>query len=304
MYQIKQSPEDFIVNEITNIKLKKQGIYSIFLLKKTNYNTETAIQKISKTLNIPRKSIGSAGNKDKQAITTQYISIKEANQEKIKNLSLNDISLEFKGYSDKPISLGDLEGNEFEIKVITDQNPKKIKKIINYFGEQRFSKNNKDIGKSIIKKDFKKAVDLILENKGEQEEKLKEYLSEHPTDFIGGLRTIPIKVLKLFIHSYQSFIWNKIAEKKANSPKNPNIPLIGFATQLTKEIQAILSEEGITERDFIIKQIPELTEEGNERSLFADIKDLKIEKINKGYLLKFKLKKGSYATEAIRQIFC
>jgi len=298
MYEIKQSPEDFIVNEITDIDLKDKGEYSIFLLKKTDYTTEKAIQTIAEKLNIPRKSIGYAGNKDKKAITTQYISIRWIN---IKELKLKDLELTFKGYSDKPICLGDLEGNEFIINVYTEQKPKKIEKMINYFGEQRFSKNNKDIGKAIIKKDFKKAIELVLEHERDYELKCKEHLNHNPTDYIGALRKIPQKILQMYVHSYQSYLWNKMAEHGKNNPQT--ISIIGFGTKPNPVIDMVLKEEGITTRDFIIRPIPELSQEGSERDLFAEIKDLQIEKIEDRYKLKFKLQKGAYATEAIKQMF-
>ncbi|MCK4521846.1 MAG: tRNA pseudouridine(13) synthase TruD, partial [Nanoarchaeota archaeon] len=164
------------------------------------------------------------------------------------------------------------------------------KKILNLFGEQRFGTNNKEVGKAIIKKDFKKAVKLLK-------------LSPKGNDFIGALRTIPKKILKLYIHSYQSHLWNKLAEEKRNSLENKKIQIIGFATKQTKEINDILKKEGITQRDFIIRQIPELSSEGAERDLFAEIQDLDVKKVDKGYILKFKLKKGSYATEVVKQIF-
>jgi len=294
MYKIKQKLEDFIVNEITNIKIKNRGNYSIFLLKKTNYTTEKAVQTIANKLKIPRKFISYAGNKDKIAITTQYISIKNC---RIKELSLKDIELKHKGYLDKPISLGDLEGNEFKIKVITNKTPKKINKMINYFGEQRFSKNNVEIGKAIIKKDFKKAAELI------DDKNTKEYLKNNPTDYIGSLRKISIKILKIYVHSYQSYLWNKLAEPCSAKLSNKKLNIIGFDTKLTKEETNLLKKEGIDQRDFIIKQIPELTSEGSERELFTDIKDLKIKKIGKGYILRFKLNKGSYATIVIDSLF-
>ena len=197
MYIIKEKPEDFVVNEVTDIKLKGNGNYSIFLLKKKDYTTERAVQTIANKLNIPRKFISYAGNKDKIAVTSQYISIKGV---KIKELELKDISLEFKGYLDKPILLGDLEGNKFVIKVVTDRKPKRITKMINYFGEQRFSRNNKDIGKLIIERDFKKAVDIIIKNDNEM---VKEHLSKKPNDYVGALRKIPLKILILFVY------WNE-----------------------------------------------------------------------------------------------
>ncbi len=296
MYVIKQKPEDFVVNEITNIKFNDKGDYSVFLLRKRDYTSEKAVQAIAQKLKIPRKAIGYAGNKDKTAVTTQYISIKNIG---VKELELKDISLEFKGYLDKPICLGDLEGNEFIINVFSDKEPKKISKMVNYFGEQRFSINNKEVGKAIVKKDFKKAIELIVSNGGETAAVIREYLSKKSNDYVGALRKIPLRILKLYVHSYQSYLWNEIAEHS----KKDKVPIIGFGTESTAEVDGILNKEGITQRDFIIRPIPELSAEGGERDLSVEIKDLDIEKNKEGYVLKFKLPKGSYATEAIKQIF-
>lgn len=81
------------------------------------------------------------------------------------------------------------------------------------------------------------------------------------------------------------------------------LPIIGFDTETTKEVNEILKKEGIKLRDFIIKEIPELTSEGTTRELFVEIRDLKINDIETSYLLSFSLPKGSYATEVIRQMF-
>ena len=79
--------------------------------------------------------------------------------------------------------------------------------------------------------------------------------------------------------------------------------LIGFGTEETKGVNNILKEEGVKLRDFIIRQIPELSSEGAYRDLFVEIYNLDIKKTKQGYILKFKLKKGSYATEVIKQLF-
>ena len=210
MYILKQIPEDFRVKEISNIKIHDKGVYSYFLLKKKEYTTFKAIEQISENLNLPIKSFGFAGNKDKKAITEQFISIKT--NKNIGNLKIKDISLKSVGKGQNPISLGDLAGNEF---VITVRNLEKeqfsfnVDKIPNYFDEQRFSRNNSEVGKAIVKKDFKRAVELVLENKGEHEEKLGEYLLRNNNDYIGALRTINKKILRLYIHAYQSLIFNE-----------------------------------------------------------------------------------------------
>ncbi|MBU3942094.1 MAG: tRNA pseudouridine(13) synthase TruD, partial [Nanoarchaeota archaeon] len=55
MYKIKQIPDDFIVKEITNIKLKEEGSYAYFILKKRNYTTERAVSTAAKYLETNRK---------------------------------------------------------------------------------------------------------------------------------------------------------------------------------------------------------------------------------------------------------
>ena len=336
---IKELPEDFVVKEISNVKLADKGAYSIFRMRKRDYTTEKAAQQIADCLHIDRKRFGYAGSKDSKAITEQSISIHNVSPEKVKNLNLKDIKLEFIGYSNEPISLGDLEGNSFEI-VARDitRKPKKTSRIINYFGEQRFSTNNAEIGKAIIKKDFKKAVDRLLESIGNDEKKVIEHLQKNKNDFVGALKEIPWKTLTMYIHAYQSKIWNETVkelakspagveallvnskkvknEKNSQAPGGTKIPLIGFATEIQdddvkKIVDKILQNEDVKPNDFVIRAIPDLSSAGNEREMFVEIKDLKIGELEdddlnpgkKKVRITFSLGKGSYATEVIKALF-
>jgi tRNA pseudouridine13 synthase len=329
-YKIKQLPEDFVVNEESSVKLADSGGYSVFRLKKKNYTTERAVQQVADSLCIDRKRVGYAGSKDSKAITTQNISIHNVKKDKVESLKLKDIELEFLGYSNEPISLGDLDGNSFEIVVRNiSKKPKKIDRIINYFGEQRFSTNNAEIGKAIIKKDFKKAVDRIIDSIGEEEKKVIAHLEKNKNDFVGALKTMPWKTLNMYIHAYQSKLWNEAAkELLKGSPtlnsgainiyntKNMKLPLIGFATEVQDKdvkqiVERILQNEDVKKEDFVIRAIPELSSAGNERDLFVEIRDLKIgqledDELNSGkkkVKVSFSLGKGSYATEVIKALF-
>jgi len=341
MYKIKQIPGDFIVKEITNIELKDNGSYTYFILKKKNYTTERAVSAIAHYLKTERKNIGYAGAKDKNAITEQLISIK--GRIKKENINLKDIELIYKGRGDKRLSLGDLKGNEFII-TVRNLNEKEIKltsiQIPNYFDEQRFSKNNAEIGKSILKKDFKEAVNLILENYSENNVSFERYVKEHisklPNDFIGAIKKVPKKIRMMYVHAFQSLIFNKtISELIMSETKeykkvdysngffvfpdkdlnNIKIPIVGFGTEFkNKKIKDISSEllkkEGITLRDFIIRGMPELASEGDERNMFVIAEDIKtkaekdeLNKNKKKYIISFTLPKGSYATIVIKKIF-
>jgi len=339
MYKIKQIPDDFIVKEITNIELKDSGNYTYFILKKKNYTTERAVSTAAKYLKTNRKNIGYAGSKDKNAVTEQMISVKGFN--KIKNIELKDIELIYKGKGDERISLGDLKGNEFII-TVRNLNKKEIKltsiQIPNYFDEQRFSKNNAEIGRLILKKDFKGAVSLILnhDNSGSIEKEVLDHISKFPNDFIGAIKKVPKKIRMMYVHAFQSLIFNKtISElmilktkeyKKVDYSngffvfpkkeiKNAKIPIIGFGTEFKdnklRDISLkILEEEGIKLRDFIIRGMLELASEGDERDMFVNAEDIKtkvekdeINKNKKKFIISFKLPKGSYATIVIKKIF-
>jgi len=333
MYQIKRTPEDFIVKEISKFDTKENGQYAYFLLKKTNYSTVKALEVLSEKLNIPLKNIGFAGNKDRNAVTEQAISVFKGSRN-AENLSLRNIELKYLGNGKEPISLGDLEGNEFTITVrnLNDDEVKKIKNlekkkinVPNLFGPQRFSNNNHLAGKAVIKKDFKKAVELILENEGNIENEIKGYLENKKNDYAGALRLIPLKTRKLFVHAYQSFLFNKIIDeylknsKRKGKIENIKIPIIGFNFDLNEIknkilkniIKKITEEEKISPRDFIISQMPELTSEGTSRDLFFELKNLKILEIKgdelnskmKKIKINFTLPKSCYATTLLEFIF-
>ncbi len=323
MYKIKEKPEDFVVEELTSVKPETQGRYALFWLTKTELNTLQAIDFIAKELRIASKYINFAGTKDKNAITTQLISISNKTKEQIEKVKIKDIELKFYGYGSKRLNLGDLEGNRFRITVreLSSAELKKLeqfskfkkKKIINYFGEQRFSANNADIGNAMIKADFKTAISLILETNSYHSENIKSYLSDKPNNYVNALKIIPKKMLRLYVNAYQSKLWNETVKayaKKCAPDKNISVPMIGFGMEVDSyELQEIINDimkrEQVTLRDFIVRQMPELSAEGIAREIYVELKEFKIiEKSDNTATVTFVLPKGSYATEALRQIFC
>jgi tRNA pseudouridine13 synthase len=308
MYKIKQIPSDFIVREINKLNFDENGIYSYYLLKKTDYNTVDAINRVCSYLNISEKRVNFAGNKDKAAVTEQYISI---NHGQNKSFALNDIELKFVGRGSERLNLGCLKGNEFEIVVRNiEKKPLPKKLIINYFDEQRFGKNNDNqtVGKLILKERYSDACKMIPET--------ERTLKEKPNDFVNALRNIPKKVLKLYIHAYQSYLWN-IAAYEISKTKKTNIKLsiIGFGTEFSdkkieKIYEKIMKDENLTFRDFVNKKIPELSDEGTERDLYVmpehlDIGTLEDDELNPGMKkikIKFSLGKGAYATNVIKSL--
>ena len=329
MYILKQIPEDFIVREVRKLKLDS-GRFAYVLVQKKLRNTLNVAKEMAKQLNLKEKQIGFAGSKDKHAITEQYFSIEGVKQDRIKNLKIENVSLNFVGYGKNPISLGDLEGNQFEI-VVRDLDSVEIKEINfveNYFDEQRFSLHNSAIGKHLIKKEFHDAMKLI------DDFKAKEHLEKSPNDYIGAMKKLSPRLLKMYVHAYQSYLWNETLAEYLRSFNGKEVayslgkfvfvdekfdlevPLIGFDTsfndnKIEKIVLSLMEKEGIDFSDFIIKQIPELSREGELRNAFTDIKDFKLGSVENDDLnigkkkvkVSFTLGKGSYATMVIRKLF-
>jgi tRNA pseudouridine13 synthase len=330
MYKLKSKPEDFLVEEEIELKLDDSGDYVYFWLKKKEYTTQRALDRISGFLKCRIRDIGFAGNKDKIAVTKQAVSIKDPSRrikkDRFEMFSSELVSLEYIGRGKKPISLGDLSGNRFEI-ILRDcvKEPQKISQFVNYFDEQRFSATNKDVGKAIIDGDLKQACELI------KADEVQKHLQEKPNDFVGAMKRLALKTRLLHIHSYQSWLWNEtvkryLEKKHADCARlkyslgelvfprehveNISVPIIGFGSDYgstDKEIIMILQEishkESIKKRDFVIKQMPELSAEGGVRDMVVDVGELDISKKGeKEYLLRFFLPKGCYATMAVKRM--
>ncbi|MDY6932001.1 MAG: tRNA pseudouridine(13) synthase TruD, partial [Halobacteriota archaeon] len=152
---IRQITEDFKVSEITNREEGETGRYLILELVKDGWDSHHLIRDISRILRISQKRIGLAGTKDKRAITRQKIGISDISAEEIERINLKGVELDVIGRSNKPIVLGDLYGNEFQITIrdidleFSELKERMLqtcdaindKSIGNFFGSQRFGTN-------------------------------------------------------------------------------------------------------------------------------------------------------------------
>ncbi|MBI5073142.1 tRNA pseudouridine(13) synthase TruD [Candidatus Woesearchaeota archaeon] len=342
---LKSTPEDFIVEEINTLHFNLEGKFSYYQLKKRDLESGSAIQQIADRWKINQKYINIAGNKDKIAVTTQFISISQGPEQ---NMKSDNLELTFLGKGKAALQLGHLEGNKFTIVVreITSEERKnflehikntkkkssKLPSFVNYYDDQRFgnSRNNHLIGKHLVRKEFKEACVLITATTHYPQVLAKEHLDKLPTDFIGALRCLPKKVVLMYVHAYQSWLWNETAKllitkasKKIHTGeysagtllypqtavKNVRIPLIGFDIEdadpvIEKILQEMMKKEHITSRDFLPKQMPELLTAGGSRDLLIDCKNFDFKELDAETItVSFQLGKGSYATMVVKQLF-
>ena len=208
---LRSNPEDFHVTEIAEHRYT-DGKYLICTLEKKNWDQQRAVKEIAKRLHISTKRIGFSGTKDKAAVTKQYISIYDIAPEGVNGLSIADMSLEPCGYMQRPLSLGELQGNCFEITVrnLADADAltaqvDAISEIVktglpNYFGIQRFGVKRPithKVGLEILKQDYEEAVAVFVgeasEHESEETQSARKgyYESRDPKE---ALRELPVQL--------------------------------------------------------------------------------------------------------------
>lgn len=225
-------------------------------------------------------------------------------------------------------------------------------KFPNYFGQQRFGSTRPvthQVGRHILRGNFEEAVWTYIAKPYDSEYKsirkirqelwdtrevedaaekfpkqyryekaLLYHLTKNPEDYKGAIKRLPEGLQQLFVHAYQSWVYNRVLSKLLEDDwfdPEYELPLVGYKTELKDEkpenmIKEVLEEEGVDQEDFRLQDFPELRSEGTYRRAFADFRNFEVLDIDEDDLnmtknrmtVKFDLPKGSYATVFLREI--
>ncbi|MEA2092150.1 MAG: tRNA pseudouridine(13) synthase TruD [Campylobacterota bacterium] len=163
-FHFKQSPRDFVVEEIPLYEFSGEGEHLILFVRKKNLTTSELVGIFARYLGIKNRDIGYAGLKDKHAMTKQYISVHKQHEEKLESFTHESVKIISKTNHNNKIRIGHLKGNRFFIKVkkVNPTSAIKIDEALknianfgmpNFFGFQRFGNDgdNHIIGEKIAK---------------------------------------------------------------------------------------------------------------------------------------------------------
>ncbi|XP_025785590.1 pseudouridylate synthase 7 homolog [Puma concolor] len=225
---------------------KSRGSYCHFVLYKENKDTMDAINVLSKYLRVKPNIFSYMGTKDKRAITVQEIAVLKITAQRLAHL--NKCLMNFKlgnfSYQKNPLKLGELQGNHFTVVLRnitgTDEQVQQamnsLKEIgfINYYGMQRFgttavptyqvfSAESVQTEKGYLVKcreEWAKTKDPAaalrkLPVKRCVEGQLLRGLSKYGMkNIVSAFGIIPRNNRLMYIHSYQSYVWNNMVSKR------------------------------------------------------------------------------------------
>ncbi|HUU22620.1 MAG TPA: tRNA pseudouridine(13) synthase TruD [Phycisphaerae bacterium] len=181
---IKQTPEDFLVEEILTPDAlaairREPGPVAVYRLTKRGLSTPEAVERLAEALRVPPKSIVFSGLKDKYATTVQHVSLTSGRGPAARKGG--GWQAERLGWTDRPLASSSIAANRFRIRLAgltrraceaMDLGAERLAtgspgvlRFVNYFGRQRFGTTRHGRGflaRHLIDGDFEQALKLAI----------------------------------------------------------------------------------------------------------------------------------------------
>lgn len=159
-----KNSDDFVVREIPLYEASGEGEHLMILIQKKDLTTQEALSILSEFSGVKIRDFGYAGFKDKQGLTTQFITMPRKFEANLSNFSHEKLKILSTKYHNNKLKIGHLKSNSFfiRLKKVMQSEAKKLEQALlninkqgyaNYFGYQRFGKygDNAQSGLEILK---------------------------------------------------------------------------------------------------------------------------------------------------------
>jgi tRNA pseudouridine13 synthase len=247
--KIKQGPDDFQVDELTDL-VPSSGQFSLYFLDKSGWTTPDALARVRRAWKILAQCVSFGGLKDRHAHTTQHITIADG---PARDFAIPGIVLKYLGRVPAPFESSSIRANRFRI-VVRDLSVEQVERarlaidevradgLANYFDDQRFGSVENDgdfMARRLVLGNWEGALKLALtapyvhDRAAAKQEKaiLLKYwgqwaecqqklprgparnvvhvLASRPGDFRGAITRLPADLATLYLAAYQSHLWNR-----------------------------------------------------------------------------------------------
>jgi tRNA pseudouridine13 synthase len=321
--RLKVAPEDFRVDELPAYLPAGAGPHLYLHVEKRGRTTREVVRALARALGVGERDAGYAGLKDRAAVTTQWLSFPVARDPDPASLQGDGYRVLTASRHQNKLRPGHARGNAFEVAVRGGDLPAARAcaealgraGLPNYFGPQRFGQDgaNATLGRALLSPDpppeaRRAARDRFLRRfalSAFQSELFNRWLAERITDglFATALQGDPLKRLE------RGGVFT-CEDPAADGPRvaafelSPAGPMFGHqlrpaAAGVPAEREArLLLAEGLTPADF--------ARGGDEAAGTRRAGRLPIEvalsPLADGYLARFALPRGSYATVVMREL--
>ncbi len=196
--KLKQQPEDFQVEELTDRVATGPGPFAFYRLEKRGWNTTDAIGAIRRRWQIELRRVSYGGLKDRHAQTVQYLTIFHGPR---RGLTHHGVKLDYLGQVATPYTSQDIRANRFRIclRALERDTLERVQRaaaevraegVPNYFDDQRFGSvadGQEFVAHALVLGRFEEALRLALaapytyDRAGQKQEKA--ILREHWGDW-------------------------------------------------------------------------------------------------------------------------
>ncbi|MFO0809762.1 MAG: tRNA pseudouridine(13) synthase TruD [Gemmataceae bacterium] len=171
--KLKQRPDDFFVEELTDVAPGRHGPFAFYRLEKRGWTTPDAIAAIRRRWDLHADRVAYGGLKDRHAHTIQYLSIHHGPQ---RGLHHHEVELFYLGQLSHPYGSRDIRANRFYL-TLRDLSAEPADRagaqldavrrdgVPNYFDDQRFGSvgdRPEFVAKHMVSGDFEAALKLAL----------------------------------------------------------------------------------------------------------------------------------------------
>ena len=164
--RIKDVPEDFEVEEIPAYAPSGEGGFLYLWVEKRDMGAEYFVRQIAKRLGLSNGEVGTAGMKDRRAVTRQMVSVPDSVAERVDAVNGDGIRVLSVGRHGNKLRPGHLHGNRFNIRIrdVTDDAETRLAAIVerikslglpNFYGPQRFGRDGETLrlGMALLRKE-------------------------------------------------------------------------------------------------------------------------------------------------------
>jgi tRNA pseudouridine13 synthase len=316
--RIKVEPADFEVEELPAYEPSGSGDHLFVWIEKTDLGAEFFVRQVARRLGIPNGEVGTAGLKDRRAVTRQWVSVPASCEPALSQLDGGGIRVLKTSRHTNKLRPGHLRGNRFRI-LIRDANDADVEPILdhirstglpNFYGPQRFGRGGETaaIGMATLKGEPIKVRNPFLRKlalSAAQSLLFNDYLARRMAD--GFFRTVLAGDVMAKWPAGGMFTAEDLPTEQARFDRREIVtagPMFGRKTfpangPAADREAVVLDTAGLSKASF--DGFGKLLQ-GTRRHNLVYVDDLSAVRESAGLRLAFTLPAGSYATVILREV--